>query len=119
MIATQRTGLSVWCILFLLGAMLLAYALPGLGEVETRPHAVQRHGEDAIIAREATQHSGPGNRYDCKDGRTRIVTQINARRWAVSVLDGTVEVTAFTTEDREYIGRMLEDCSAQWRFLHP
>ena len=104
----------------LLVAMFLAYALPGIGEVETRPHALYRHGADAIVAREANMGNDPGQRYDCPDGRTRIIKRIGQNKWAITVLDGNIEVTSFVASNKNHVDQMIDECEAPARRrLHP
>lgn len=73
------------------------YNVPGLGDVLAGQHAEDRHGVEALQARLAIQ-SGGYNRYDCKDGRTRIIKQMAAHSCAIVIIEGGVEVSAFISE---------------------
>ena len=84
------------------------YNIPGLGDVLAGQHAEDRHGVEALQARLAIQ-SGGFNRYDCKDGRTRIVKQIARAAFAIVIVEGGVEVSAFISErTAQAITRLLE-----------
>ena len=84
------------------------YNVPGLGDVLAGQHAEDRHGVEALQARLAIQ-SGGYNRYDCKDGRTRIVKQIARAAFAIVIVEGGVEVSAFISErTAQAITRLLE-----------
>ena len=58
------TWLFVVLGLLLLALVLSSLQLPSIGDVKTRPHAVQRHGEDAIKARASLA--------DCKDIKMKM-----------------------------------------------
>jgi hypothetical protein len=99
--------------LFILaGLFILAFALVFslLADIQLGTHAVARHNSEAFLAREIIgNHGGPGNRWNCPDGRVRIVVR-TVSRWAVMVLEGNVEVTAFMTDSQDYVTRILEGC---------
>jgi hypothetical protein len=108
-------GLLIVIILFLAAIVVTAVlVVPRLGvAIDTSAsHAIARHGEDAATAHEWISQAGPGNRFDCPDGRTRIVVQIDGRHWALGVLDGTTEITAFITSDKNYARHQAERCGA-------
>jgi hypothetical protein len=89
------------------------------GDVQLGQHAAQKHQADAFMARQVIGHyGGPGNRWDCPDGRVRIVVR-TAARWAVMVLEGDVEVTSFMTDSHDYVSNMIEDCDNPFRYSHP
>jgi len=73
------------------------YNIPGLGDAYAGHHAEERHGVEALAARLAIQGGG-FNRYDCKDGRTRIVKQIARAAFAIVIVEGGLEVSAFISE---------------------
>lgn len=84
------------------------YNIPGLGDVIAGQHAEDRHGVEALQARLAMQ-SGGYQRHDCKDGRSRLLKQLTATLFAVVVLDGNVEVSAFLGEhDADFYERRLQ-----------
>jgi len=84
------------------------YNIPGLGDVLAGQHAEDRHGVEALQARLAIQ-SGGYQRYDCKDGRTRIIKQMAAHSCAIVIVEGGVEVSAFISErTAQAITRLLE-----------
>ncbi len=88
--------------------------------VDVGDHAVERHGREAFLVREhfinkATVDDFFMNEPPCKDGRKRITSRIG-KSWAVWVLVETEvvgvlrEITAFMTDDSDYILRMRDDC---------
>jgi hypothetical protein len=84
------------------------YNIPGLGDVLAGQHAEDRHGVEALQARLAIQ-SGGYNRYDCKDGRVRIVKQIARAAFAIVIVESGTEVSAFISErTTQAITRLLE-----------
>ena len=96
--------------------------IPGVGEVILSPHAVERHGRDAWIARLAAVMVGPGGRWECKGGKEYIVTRLAGYedRWTVQVLLYGQEKTAFVST-RNYVLTILEDdhCSNKLQYTHP
>jgi hypothetical protein len=110
-------------VMFVLGVgiLFLAIVIQGIGQIELGTHAVAKHNTDAFTARQVIgTYGGPGNRWDCPDGRVRIVVK-TVTRWAVMVLEGDVEVTAFMTDSQDYVTRMLEGCENRehYRNAHP
>ena len=102
-----------------LALLVLALVFSLLADVQLGTHAVTRHNDGAFMARQIVgTHGGPGNQWKCPDGRVRIVVR-TATRWAVMVLEGNVEVTAFMTDSQDYVTRMLEDCDNPQRYSHP
>jgi hypothetical protein len=82
--------------------------IPGWVDVLAEQHAEDRHGVEALQARLAIQ-SGGYNRYDCKDGRVRIVKQIARAAFAIVIVEGGVEVSAFISErTAQAIARLIE-----------
>jgi len=73
------------------------YNIPGLGDVLAGQHAEDRHGVEALQARLAIQ-SGGYQRFDCKDGRARIVKQLAQSAWAIVIIEDGIEVSAFVSE---------------------
>lgn len=119
---TRRSGglgCVFWLILLGLGAMILLSSIevPGVGTVETRPHAVERHGSDAERVRSEIS-AGGGSHYDCKDGKEYVVKRLEDGHYALMVLRNGVEITSFIT-DQSYVSGRLEDdgCSNGWS--HP
>ena len=89
-------------------------------EVLIGPHAVDRHGQQAVAVRNHFTAKVNANadflrRPPCKDGRIRVASRIEGSKWAVWVLkeisSGVYqEITAFTTYDESYIQKVREDC---------
>jgi len=104
-------------LVLLLGLGLLFLAVQAVGGVD---HAIARHGWDAVQARSYTSSAGPGNRWDCPDGRTRAIVFVDGLgRWALEVWSGAGRpITAFTTDDAVYIRRQAERCGATPSELH-
>jgi len=121
MATRTRSGLGLLAVLFLVagvGVMLLA--IPSVGEVSLRPHAVEKHMDEAAQARQwIAKNGGPFNRYDCPDGRTRVIVPMNGRQWAVMVIESGVEVTSFITGDQGYVKGMIDPCNQWMNFAHP
>lgn len=123
MIAEESHSSSGGCLLFVALAIVLvaaAIAVPSVGNVTLRAHANQRHGDDAVVVRQwVSTHAEPYHRWDCPDGRTRIVVPYDGHRWAVMVVLGEVEITSFLTDDQAYVTRMLDPCKPGVPFAHP
>lgn len=103
--------------LFVAICILLAgfIVIPRLGmNIRTNDHAVERHGDDALRARQLLEQAGPGNKFDCPDGRIRIIVQVDARHWAMGVSDGMgiEEITSFINSDRTYLRKEAVRCGA-------
>lgn len=82
-------------------------------------HAEERHGlAEAEEARQWVQSNGQFCRWQCPDGRDRFACGMPGGRWAVVVLEGTAEVTAFITDDHGYIRSIIDPCSNPWRYSH-
>ena len=114
------SGVLVILAFMIIVAVVGVLAIPTLGSIQLRPHAVQRHAADADRAREwISAHAGPGNRYDCGDGRTRIVLSMPSGEWAVMVLEAGVEITSFVTTSQDYVRKILEPCDQYMKFAHP
>ena len=98
----------------------LGIVLLNLSNISVSAHAVERHGDQAIIATQwVATHSGPGHRWDCKDGRQRWIVPYNAHEWAIVVLDGLTQVTAFITDDQDYVVKQHEGCKRWQNWAHP
>jgi len=85
-------------------------------------HADRKHGQDAQIARDWVQRHGEYCRWECPDGRTRYVCPMKGEysgHWAIVVMEGVVEITAFLTDSQEYVRRVIEPCHNPWRLSHP
>jgi len=115
-----QTRVKPW-LWFALAAILLLVALPPLNG-----HALQRHYEGAIRAwKYVSEHGGPGDRYDCKDGRTRWICAIREQvkdkkdLWAVVVLSAAGGlITAFLCS-HDYAKSMIENADNPWKIKHP
>ena len=111
--------------LALIGLLMLAtLALLLLGTLpvptwDPAPHADQRHGTDAEIARQTVQESNGFCRWSCPDGRDRFVCPASAGTWAVVVMEAGREITAFLTGSQEYVNAITEPCKNNWRYSHP
>ena len=141
--SVERHGVRNLLVLFLLVFLFLSGQTLGqrLGMlteertmVMSAEHAIERHGEDAVVAAKAIGEGG-FNRYHCGDGRDRLIKSIpNGKgwKWAVVVLDADqfigglswqaildVCVTSFISTDRDYISRMIEPCKNDLNGGHP
>ena len=79
--ATERN--STWLVFLALGALLLLallampLELPPLGQVKPMPHAVEKHGEDAVAARKTVLGCGDGLRAQlCPPNGKRGLTAV-------------------------------------------
>lgn len=98
----------------------IVVSIPTLGSISLGSHAVERHADMAESAREwVNAHAGPGNRYDCPDGRVRVVVPMPHNQWAVMVISKGVEITSFITKDQGYVRGMIDPCDQWMRFAHP
>lgn len=110
----RQNSVSLWLALVCMG-LVLAVTLPALA-----PHAIERHGTQALVATQwVAAHGGPGNRWDCRDGRQRWIVPYGAREWAIVVVEGAVQVTAFITSDQDYVNKMHEGCKQWQNWAHP
>jgi hypothetical protein len=113
-------GSGVLLIVMALVIVGIVISIPTLGRISLGNHAVERHADMAESAREwVNAHAGPGNRYDCPDGRVRVVVPMPGNRWAVMVVKGGVEITSFITKDQGYVKGMIDPCDQWMRFAHP
>jgi hypothetical protein len=108
-----------------LGALLVLLAVLALAASMTLPalnhHAVENHGSDASTARQHVQSLGDKARYcrwECPDGRTRYACGMPGGKWAVLIMAGDAIITAFTTNDRDYVLGMIDPCTNHWRYTH-
>jgi hypothetical protein len=107
---------AVIAIILLGGGLVTA---PDLTKVQVGSHAVERHGDDAVRARALIAQ--PGTRwYRCNDGRERGVADDpeNPNNFAVQILEGGREVTAFFT-DKAGVTTMLNKDGCSNGFAHP
>ena len=111
------------CLLLAMAAIVIvaaAIAIPTVGQVELGKHAVEKHGNDAVLVRQwVANNAQPWHRWDCPDGRTRVVVPYDGHRWAVMVVLGSVEITSFLTDDQAYVTRMLDPCKPSVGYAHP
>jgi len=87
--------------------------VPGIGPVICGEHAQERHGVEALQARSAIM-TGGGNRYDCGDGRQRILKQLGPKSVAIMIVEQGVEVSCFiSSKSWERMMRVIarDDCS--------
>lgn len=84
-------------------------AAPSVQEASVNRHAVERHGDDAIIAADWVSRQGPSCCYACADGRMRCACPMPDGRYAVAVFEGNAMVTAFLSRSENYIHNMLRD----------
>lgn len=102
---------------FLITAVL---AVNGLRNVVPSQHALQKHGTDAEVALEWVRTFGKGwHRWDCRDGRTRWIVPMDDGRWAIAVFEGSVNITAFITGNKDYVLRIKEGCQQWQNVAHP
>ncbi len=74
------------------------YNIPGLGDVYAGQHAEERHGVEALQARLAMQ-SGGFQQFGCgDDGKVKLLKRLTEKLFAVVVLNGNAEVSAFLSE---------------------
>jgi len=109
-----------WLALLAIGALVaVTISVPDVGEVTLGEHAVTRHGQEAWTVREAVQTGGPGGHWRCKDGKEYVIRHLGGEDWAVMVVRGGHEITAFVIHDRGYLRKILEEdgCSNGWS--HP
>lgn len=116
---TTRRGFLKLAILGVGGAIVVRMlAVPGLGDVVTGEHAVERHDLGALAVRKFYATKGDAAIFgqpQCRDGRYRIVQRMPTGEYAVWVLirvSATLyqEVTAFTTHNQDYIRALRDDC---------
>jgi hypothetical protein len=101
----------VFVLLALVAGVIWFVAIPAMGNVQLGQHAVQRHGEIAVEARIYIQnYAGAQNRFDCPDGRTRIVVQMDHKHYAVMVVENGVEVSTFITSKHSYAIKITRGC---------
>lgn len=84
-----------------------AAPIPGNGRLSQ--HAIERHGQDAIVAADWVSNNGQNCCYPCADGRTRCACRMPDGKFAVAVLEGDFIVTAFLSRSPNYIQNMLRD----------
>jgi hypothetical protein len=58
-------------------------------------HAVEKHGQDAILVRQCMENDGPVQIWVMPDGRVENICRMNDGRWGIMVTDGFHEVTSF------------------------
>ena len=106
-VTTSSDGSKTWVFFLLL--LLLLFFLMAMPALEWSDHAVQKHGPDAIKARQANM--GGGQRYDCRDGKQYWVAPYGDK-YAITVAEGGREKTSFITRSWNYIKKALErdDC---------
>jgi hypothetical protein len=102
--------------------MLISVNVPDVGSVELGSHAVERHGNDALRAREAVTNGSPGGHWKCDGDKEYMIRYVaEAHEWAVMIIRSGYEITSFTTTDQGYIKGVLEQdgCVQEWNFSHP
>ena len=126
---TDRRGMLKMALVGAGGAVLVrALSVPGLGEVITGDHAVERHATDALTVREFMASSPAISpviwmQPPCNDGRYRIIVMMRRGLWAVWVLvklnaNTYAEVTAFATDRQDYVQAVRDDCGNGGFFQH-
>lgn len=124
---TNRRGFLKLAILTVGGAIVIrALAVPGLGDVVTGDHAVQKHDLGALAVRRFYAAQGNATIFGqppCRDGRYRIVQRMPTGEYAVWVLMRLraslwQEITAFTTRNQDYIKALRDDCGNGGWFGH-
>ncbi len=115
---TRHNFMPFFCLLLLCCVGLLFFGFAGSIQVST--HAVAKHGSDAILASQwVSTHGGPGNRWDCRDGRQRWIVPYGAHEWAIVVMEDTTQITAFITGDQDYVLKQHEGCNQWQNWAHP
>jgi len=92
---------------------------PSIPKWKPLPHAEERHGADANIAREIVQQRGRFCKFNCTDGFERYVCKGPGGSWAVVVMQGLKEITAFMTTDGKYTSGIIDSCKPEWNVAHP
>ena len=111
------------CLLLAMAAIVIvaaAIAIPTVGQVELGKHAVEKHGNDAVLVRQwVANNAQPWHRWDCPDGRTRIIVPHNTRGYAVMIMLGSHEFTSYFTDDQVYVTHLKEPCKPFVGVAHP
>jgi hypothetical protein len=68
-----------------------------VGNVETQPHAVERHGAEAELVRESLSHGMPPQRWKCKDGKEYVFRYGSDGMVDLMVMANGREITSFRT----------------------
>ena len=105
----------------LIGSYLFGVVLPPLNS-----HAVDRHAGQAVRAyNHVKNNGGPGDKWDCPDGRTRWVCALMDKDglkkglFAVVVLAASGSlVTAFICR-KDYAKSISDSAANPWRITHP
>jgi len=58
----SRNNTGIFLVISLLLGLVILFVLPTLGQIKLRPHAVEKHGMDAVTARESLWNCGSGLR---------------------------------------------------------
>lgn len=115
MTATSQSRGSGLGILVLLGfgvVVLMAMGniatldIPEVGAVETRSHAVIRHGSDALSVRDNLANGEPPEKWRCRDGKIYALKRAGNVIDLMVIYDG-VEITSFKA-DPNYVDKVLE-----------
>lgn len=94
--------------------------LLNLGNISVCTHALDRHGNDAVIATEwVNTHGTGGNRWDCNDGRQRWIVPYGSTAWAIVVMEAGEQITAFITDDQDYVVKQHDGCKQWQNWAHP
>jgi hypothetical protein len=72
-------------------------SVPGVGQIETQPHAVERHGAEAELVRESLSHGMPPQRWKCKDGKEYVFRYGADGMVDLMVMANGREITSFRT----------------------
>mgnify|MGYP000392140179 CR=1 FL=1 len=107
---------NIWILLIVLVAFVLL-AVVALPDIQLGTHAVLRHGNDAVLARQAVMASGGTCCRPCADGRTRCICGLGDGRFAIQILEGGTEITAFIA-DRDYAKTVSDQCGPN-PWAHP
>ena len=119
--ATTRRSGGAGLLLTLAGLaalIVLANAATATLDMEAATHATERHGYEAVFARNATTewigHNGMPPK--CRDGRYRIIAGVDGG-WAITVLEEIAgqagryrEITSFVTRDQAYVKTVMVEC---------
>jgi hypothetical protein len=118
-IETRKSGgFSALLLLILLFAAIFAVAVPLAPEL-VKNHSDAKHGDDARAARLWIAGHGRHCKWECPDGRTRYACRMDDGKWALMVLEGMVEVTAFVTGSQDYVQAFIAGCENPWHYSHP
>ena len=113
----RTSGLAFMPVALVIGAVVWAVfaATLDLGDttITLRDHAVEKHGMDAWVAREAAANGGPDDDWECKDGTTHRVIWLEAmQKYAVLIYGHGKEASSWleSSEAKVYKDLFRDGC---------